>query len=79
MAARLLEHLWAPSSKILSAISLPGLSHLHVACMVLGPGVDSASNRNGVPGVFPGGKGGRCLWKVTGQEYINVEIRKKKI
>jgi hypothetical protein len=28
-----------------------------------GPGVDSASNRNEyrVPGVFPGGKGGRCL------------------
>ena len=25
-----------------------------------GPGVDSASNRR-VPGVFPGGKGGRCI------------------
>jgi hypothetical protein len=31
-----------------------------------GPGVDSTSNRN-VPGVFPGGKGGRCVRLTTYQ------------
>jgi len=30
-----------------------------------GPGVDSASNRNEVPGTFPGGKGGRCARLTT--------------
>jgi hypothetical protein len=30
-----------------------------------GPGVDSASNRNEYPGVFPGGKGGRCVRLTT--------------
>jgi hypothetical protein len=26
-----------------------------------GPGIDSASNNNSVPGIFPGGKGGRYV------------------
>ena len=30
-----------------------------------GPGVDSASNRNEYPGIFPGGKGGRCVRLTT--------------
>jgi len=56
MAARLLEHLGAPGSKIFSAISLPGSRHLHIACRLLGPEVDSASNRNEYEEYFLGVK-----------------------
>ena len=62
---------FCPSTSFIFAASIPaGVSGFFIDIKSFrshyGPGVDSASNRNEyVPGIFPGGKGGRCLRLTT--------------